>query len=262
MDLLKRNETFTQDENTNVQMITTLEIAEMMEISHRDILNKLQGTKDKDGNVKQVGIIPTLAEANFRLSDYFVESSYKDSSGKVNKCYNVTRLGCDFLANKFTGEKGIIFTAKYVKRFHEMEQELKPRVPQSYKEALLETVRLLEENEKLQEEKEQERIGREKAEQRNAVLMHVNRTYTMTEIAKELGLKSATELNKILADLHIQYKVNKTWVMYSDYSHLGYEDIKQDVLDNGTVVYHRKITQAGREFIVNLINNSRVANNV
>lgn len=105
----------------------------------------------------------------------------------------------------------------------------------------------------------EERAARVKAEQRNAVLMHVNKTYTMTEIAKELGLRSAIELNKILSDLHIQYKVNKTWVMYSDYSNLGYEEIKQEVLDNGTVVYHRKITQAGREFIINLVNENRKA---
>lgn len=98
-----------------------------------------------------------------------------------------------------------------------------------------------------------EREKRIAAEKKNAVLMHVNKTYTVTEIAKELGLKSAIELNKILADLHIQYKINNTWVMYSDYSHLGYEEIKQEVLDNGTVVYHRRITQIGREFIVNLI---------
>ena len=58
----------------------------------------------------------------------------------------------------------------------------------------------------------------------------------MTEIAKELNLKSATELNRILADKHIQYKVNNTWVFYSDYSNLGYEEIKQEVLDNGHAV--------------------------
>ena len=96
-----------------------------------------------------------------------------------------------------------------------------------------------------------------KAEQRNAVLMHVNKTYTMTEIAKELGLRSAIELNKMLSEMHIQYKVNNTWVMYSDYSNLGYEEIKQEVLDNGTVVYHRKITQAGREFIINLVQENK-----
>lgn len=103
----------------------------------------------------------------------------------------------------------------------------------------------------------EERAARVKAEQRNAVLMHVNKTYTMTEIAKELGLRSAIELNKMLSEMHIQYKVNNTWVMYSDYSNLGYEEIKQEVLDNGAVVYHRKITQVGREFIINLVRENR-----
>ena len=98
----------------------------------------------------------------------------------------------------------------------------------------------------------EERVARVEAEKKNAILTHVNKTYTMTEIAKELNLKSATELNKILADKHIQYKVNNTWVFYSDYSNLGYEDIKQEVLDNGHVIYYRKITQMGREFILGL----------
>ena len=98
----------------------------------------------------------------------------------------------------------------------------------------------------------EERAARVEAEKKNAILTHVNKTYTMTEIAKELNLKSATELNKILADKHIQYKVNNTWVFYSDYSNLGYEDIKQEVLDNGHVIYHRKITQIGRAFILGL----------
>ena len=97
-----------------------------------------------------------------------------------------------------------------------------------------------------------ERAARVEAEKKNAILTHVNKTYTMTEIAKELNLKSATELNQILADKHIQYKVNNTWVFYSDYSNLGYEDIKQEVLDNGHVIYHRKITQIGRAFILGL----------
>lgn len=104
---------------------------------------------------------------------------------------------------------------------------------------------------KLKEESE----ARKAAEQKNAILTHVNKTYTMTEIAKELNLKSATELNKMLADKKVQYKVNGTWVLYSDYSNLGYEDIKQEVLDSGKVIYHRKITQLGREFILNLFRN-------
>lgn len=105
----------------------------------------------------------------------------------------------------------------------------------------------------------EEREKREEAERRNAILSHVNKTYTMTEIAKELGLRSANELNKWLSDMHIQYKVNGTWVMYSDYSDKGYEDIKQEVLDSGRVVYHRKITQIEREFIINLFQSRKYA---
>lgn len=100
----------------------------------------------------------------------------------------------------------------------------------------------------------EERAARVEAEKKNAILMHVNKTYTMTEIAKELGMKSAIQLNKLLAEKKIQYQVNGTWVMYSQYSDLGYEEIKQEVLDSGKVIYHRRITQMGRKFILNLFN--------
>lgn len=98
----------------------------------------------------------------------------------------------------------------------------------------------------------EERAARVEAERRNAILTHVNKTYTMTEIAKELNMKSAIQLNRLLAEKKIQYHVNGTWVMYSKYSDLGYEEIKQEVLDSGSVIYHRRITQMGREFILKL----------
>lgn len=109
--------------------------------------------------------------------------------------------------------------------------------------------------EKLKEEKR----ARAEAERKNAILSHVNKTYTMTEIAKELNMKSANQLNKVLAEMKIQYKVNGTWVFYSDYSNLGYEEIKQEILDSGRVVYHRKITQLGREFILGLFKEQQTA---
>ncbi len=101
----------------------------------------------------------------------------------------------------------------------------------------------------------QERQARVEAERKNAILTHVNKTYTMTEIAKELNLNSAIQLNKLLADRKIQYNVNGTWVLYSPYSSMGYEEIKQEILDSGKVIYHRRITQLGREFILQLFNN-------
>ncbi|WP_317347242.1 phage antirepressor [Blautia argi] len=98
----------------------------------------------------------------------------------------------------------------------------------------------------------EERTARVEAEKKNAILTHINKTYTMTEIAKELNMKSAVQLNKILSEKKIQYHINGTWVMYSKYSNLGYEEIKQEVLDSGRVIYHRRITQLGREFILGL----------
>jgi prophage antirepressor-like protein len=99
-----------------------------------------------------------------------------------------------------------------------------------------------------------ERSARIEAEKQVAVLTHVNKTYTCTEVAKELGLKSAIELNNRLKELGVQYKVNQTWVPYTKYATLGWFDIKQEVADNGHIIYHRKITGIGRQGIINLIN--------
>lgn len=105
-----------------IKSIPTYEIAEMIGKAHSDVLKMLEGTK------RIVGIIPVLTEGNFTLSDYYIESSYKDASGKRNKCYECTKLGCDLLANKLTGEKGILFTAKYVKKFSQMENVMKKQL--------------------------------------------------------------------------------------------------------------------------------------
>lgn len=99
--------------------IDSREVAEMMEVEHKYILRSIEGTD------KVVGIIPTLLSANLHPDNYFIKSSYKDNSGKTNKCYLVTKMGCEMLGNKQQGEKGILFTARYVKRFNDMEEGLK-----------------------------------------------------------------------------------------------------------------------------------------
>lgn len=98
----------------------------------------------------------------------------------------------------------------------------------------------------------EERAKRLEVEKTNTILMHVTKNYTATEIAKELGFKSATELNKVLSQMKVQYKQNETWVLYSKYADKGYTDIKQQVLDSGRVVYDRKWTQLGRKFLLEL----------
>lgn len=107
--------------NLRRSTITTLEVAEMMEVPHSDLLKKLEGRKDRKGYIQ------ILNEGQMSVVDYFVKSSYWDAKGEERPCYEVTKLGCDFLANKSTGEKGVMFTARYVKRFYEMENEVKSK---------------------------------------------------------------------------------------------------------------------------------------
>ena len=45
-------------------------------------------------------------------------------NNKIYNCYLCTKMGCEMLGNKQRGEKGILFTAKYVKKFNEMEQQI------------------------------------------------------------------------------------------------------------------------------------------
>lgn len=119
----------TNEEGKNIPIIDSREVAEMIGKTHAELLKEIEGRKDKKG----IGIIPVLTKGNFHLVDYFIESTYKDAKGENRKCYLCTKLGCEILGNKQQGEKGILFTAEYVKRFNVMERKLKEiSKPDSY----------------------------------------------------------------------------------------------------------------------------------
>lgn len=92
------------------EKITSMEVAQMIGKEHKNLLRDIRRyIKQLNG----VEIVPV---------DFFYEDTYIDSKGETRPCYNVTRKGCDFIANKLTGQKGTEFTAKYVNRFHELEE--------------------------------------------------------------------------------------------------------------------------------------------
>lgn len=66
-------------------------------------------------------IIEKNSLSKIGLPDFFIESSYISSRGKLHPCYLISKMGCEIVANKLTGEKGVLFTAAYVKKFNEME---------------------------------------------------------------------------------------------------------------------------------------------
>ena len=92
--------------------IDSREVAEMVGKAHNDLL------KDIRRYCEQLG------QGNIPQSDFFTESTYQNSQNKTMPCYLVTKKGCEFIAHKLTGIKGTEFTAKYINRFHEMEDKI------------------------------------------------------------------------------------------------------------------------------------------
>lgn len=85
----------------------------MVEKTHANLL------KDIRRYCKQLG------EVNIDFSDFFKESTYCTEQKKELPCYDVTKKGCEFIAHKLTGVKGTAFTARYINRFHDMEETIK-----------------------------------------------------------------------------------------------------------------------------------------
>ena len=97
------------------------EVAEMLPKRHTDLLRDIE---------KYSNYLESSIERNFALNEFWQKSTYKDKIGRTLKCYQITKKGCEFLAHKMTGKKGAIFTATYINRFHEMEQQLQsPKEP-------------------------------------------------------------------------------------------------------------------------------------
>ena len=143
----------TNEEGKNISVIDSREVAEMLGKEHKHVLQYIEGNKDI------VGIKPTLESQGLDYQKYFIPSTYKAGTREY-KCYLVTKMGCELLGNKQQGEKGILFTAKYVERFNEMEKQLNelqaPKLPQTYLEALKALVRSEEEKEKVKKELEEQ----------------------------------------------------------------------------------------------------------
>lgn len=94
--------------------INSREVAVMTDVRHSDLLRSISG------------YIQVLENAEFRSQDFFIPSIYKvEGNNKNYDCFELTRKGCDMVANKMTGEKGILFTAAYVTKFEAMEEKNK-----------------------------------------------------------------------------------------------------------------------------------------
>ena len=95
-----------------IEVIDSRQVAEAIGKEHSKLLRDIRTYCDY------------LNESKIGLVDFFIESTYTDSKGEIRPCYLCTRKGCEMIANKLTGQKGVTFTALYINTFHSMEDKL------------------------------------------------------------------------------------------------------------------------------------------
>lgn len=94
------------------QVIDSRDVAQMVEREHNALLKTIRSYCEY------------LGEGEIAQSDFFIPSSYINAQNKEMPSYLITKKGCDMIANKMTGKKGVLFTAAYVTAFEEMRQAL------------------------------------------------------------------------------------------------------------------------------------------
>ncbi|MCT4585164.1 MAG: ORF6C domain-containing protein [Peptostreptococcaceae bacterium] len=103
--------------NQNEKMyLESFEVANMIGKKHKDLLRDIRK------------YIDYLGESKIEPTDFFIETTYNDIQNKIQPCYKLTKLGCELIANKLTGKKGVLFTSEYVKRFNDIEEHLKKQM--------------------------------------------------------------------------------------------------------------------------------------
>lgn len=222
-------------------VVSSRTIAEQLGKRHSHVLESIEKIKE---------------DSSTDISAQLIKSNYKDSSGKSNKEYLLTKDGFTLYMFNIQGYND--FKMAYISEFNRMEAELNKKkiaLPQNYIEALEQLVDTAKENERLNvlNSMQSQQIAelKPKADYTDKILKSKS-LVTITAIAKDYGV-SGTEMNKILHGLGVQYKQGKQWLLYSRYQSNGYthsetvEFQRKDGTNDVSMI--TKWTQKGRLFL-------------
>lgn len=106
--------------HNGIEVVESREVSDMIGKQHAHLMRDIKGYSE---------ILKNSTESSFGLSDFFIPHTYTDSTGRTLPCYLITKKGCDMVANKMTGEKGVLFTAAYVTAFEKMREVLAEKKP-------------------------------------------------------------------------------------------------------------------------------------
>ncbi|HDU8713704.1 phage antirepressor KilAC domain-containing protein [Morganella morganii] len=146
------------------------------------------------------------------------------------------------------------FTAKIVDRWQELEEELQPKIPQSYTEALRLAADL---NEQLEEKSRALELAAPKAE---FVDRYVDTTGSMTfrQVCKLLKIKEP-EFRLFLQENKIMYRLNGSWAAYQCHIDAGRFEIKTGTSQtNNHSFAQARFTPKGVKWIAGLWGTSQV----
>ena len=213
------------------------EVAGMIDRPHNDLMKTIRS------------YIEYLGQGDFSHTDFFIESTYRNGQNKKMPHFLITKKGCDMVANKMTGEKGVLFTAAYVTQFEKMERELKEVNKPSY--TIEDPIKRAEKW--IEEQKEKLMLEQRVAEYEPKVtyydkILQSKGLVTVSQIAKDYGL-SPQKLNKLLHEEGVQYKVSGQWLLYAKHADRGYTKSQSYVDSTDTTRMNTKWTQKGRLFI-------------
>lgn len=242
--------------NIKVLTIDSREVAEMVEKNHADLLRDIRN------------YIEYLENAKLRFQDFFIESTYKtEGNNKTYKCYQVTKKGCEFIAHKLTGQKGAIFTATYINKFHQMESALILRDSYLIDDPIERAKAWIIEQEErkvlqLTNQTQKQIIGelKPKADYTDRILKN-KALVTITQIAKDYGM-TGNAMNELLHSLGVQFKQSDQWLLYRVHHDKGYTHSQTINITRSDgrpdVKMNTKWTQKGRLFIYNLLKENNI----
>ena len=197
-----------------IETIDSREVAEMVDMEHKNLLSKIR---------KYVEI---LDGSKLSSPQFFVPSTYVNNQNKEQPCYLLTKKGCEMVANKLTGEKGVIFTAKYVNRFAEMEQKIK--LPKTDREILFLSVKVQEETAQRVDVLEEKVSDLEKS-----TTIDSSQQYTLERIAKTTVISALGGIDSRAYQLMSRKLFSNIWREYKKYFKLGsYRDTLKTDYEN------------------------------
>lgn len=149
----------------------------------------------------------TLTNGKISTFDYWIKSTYKDLKGELRREYLVSKKGCELLAHKSTGEKGVLFTVKYMDRFEQMEKQINKPKNLSPMDQLRLQYQVLETHEQ-RFEKIEERLDSLEINPHQKRAIQKAKTKRVLELLggrKSIAYKDASLRGKVYADMGRQY---------------------------------------------------------